>query len=115
MFVVREKPSMDVAHEPGRFISRNIDCEIDTFISRRHEQRVATEGERRDAESWRASVRRYNEAHHRDLCYQWIEYHQHSLTSRERTKAILDANDRQEIERYQTLLTRSSSLEEPRA
>jgi len=55
---------VDVAHEPGRFISRDIthseqiEKELDTFISKRHDQRVAAEGGRPAEAAWRESERR---------------------------------------------------------
>ena len=43
---------MDIVHEPGRFISRDIargeavEHELDAFIQKRHDQRIKAEGER---------------------------------------------------------------------
>jgi hypothetical protein len=50
--------------QPGRAIRRDIgrgeavEAEIDAFISKRHEQRVKSEGERQAEEAWRESERR---------------------------------------------------------
>ena len=50
--------------EPGRFISRDIargeavEHEIDAFISKRHNKRVKTEGERAIEDAWREAERR---------------------------------------------------------
>jgi hypothetical protein len=52
--------------EPGAGIGRDIsggeavEHELDAFISRRHEQRVAEEGERPEHEIWRESEMRYD-------------------------------------------------------
>jgi hypothetical protein len=55
---------MDIAHEPGRAIGGDIargegvEHELDSFISKRHEQRVKTEGERAIEDAWREAERR---------------------------------------------------------
>ena len=52
---------MDIATEPGRGIGRDIgrgeavEHKLDAFISKRHEQRVKTEGERQLEEAWMES------------------------------------------------------------
>jgi hypothetical protein len=64
--------SVDIAAQPGRGIGRDIgrgeavERELDAFISKRHEQRVKTEGERQIEESWRESERR-EEARRREV------------------------------------------------
>ena len=55
---------MDIAAQPGRGIGCDIgrgeavEYELDAFISKRHEQRVKTEGERQLEEACRESKRR---------------------------------------------------------
>ena len=55
---------MDIAAQPGRGIGCDIgrgeavEYEIDAFISKRHEQRVKSGGERQLEEAWRESERR---------------------------------------------------------
>jgi hypothetical protein len=55
---------VDVVAQPGRGIGRDIgrgesvEHELDAFISKRHEQRVKSEGERQIEEAWRESERR---------------------------------------------------------
>jgi hypothetical protein len=50
---------VDIAAQPGRDIGRDIgrgeavEHELDAFISKRHEQRLKTEGERQIEEAWR--------------------------------------------------------------
>jgi hypothetical protein len=52
--------------EPGRDLAREMaageraDAQIETFISRRHDRRVADEGERPAEEIWMESERRYD-------------------------------------------------------
>jgi hypothetical protein len=56
--------NVDMAAQPGLGIGREIgrgeavERELDAFISKRHEQRVQTEGERLLEEAWRESERR---------------------------------------------------------
>ena len=56
--------SVDIAAQPGRGIGCDIgrgeavEYELDAFISKRHEQRVKSEGERQAEEAWRESERR---------------------------------------------------------
>ena len=55
---------MDVVDNPGRFISRDItrgetvDADLNNLIEKRHERRVADEGERAVEEVWKAAERR---------------------------------------------------------
>jgi hypothetical protein len=55
---------VDIAAQPGRDIGRDIgrgeamEHELDAFISKRHEQRLKTEGERQIEEAWRERVPR---------------------------------------------------------
>ena len=49
----------NLAHEPGRFISRDvtkiekIETELNNLIERLHNQRLLNEGERQTEEAWR--------------------------------------------------------------
>jgi hypothetical protein len=71
--------SVDVAAQPGRGIGRDIgravERELDAFISRRHEQRVKTEGERQIEEAWRESVRAYEEKRRQVARLEWRAFH----------------------------------------
>ncbi len=72
---------MDIAAQPGRDIGRDIgrgeavEHELDAFISKRHEQRLKTEGERQIEEAWSESERRA-EAHRREeLRGCWLKWY----------------------------------------
>jgi hypothetical protein len=72
---------VDVAAQPGRAIGRDIgrgeavEAEMDAFISKRHDRRVAEEGERQAEEAWRASVRAYEEKRQRMARLEWHAFH----------------------------------------
>jgi hypothetical protein len=71
---------VDVAAQPGRAIGREIgrgeavEAEIDAFISKRHDRRVAEEGERQLEEAWRESERRYNARRREENRREWCGY-----------------------------------------
>ncbi len=92
---------MDVEH--GERVER-VEADLAKFIEKRHDQRVQDEGGRKREEIWAASVERHNAARQRQLCWEWLRYHQRQLTNRERIVAILDAHDRAEIRRYESML-----------
>jgi hypothetical protein len=70
----------DSRHLPGTALSRDIargesvEYEIDAFISKRHRDRVATEGERQAEESWRASERAYFARRREENRVAWCHY-----------------------------------------
>ena len=72
---------MDVAAQPGRGIARDIgwgeavEHELDAFIEKRHDRRVADEGERPAEEMWQESERRYQEKHRQMARYEWHAFH----------------------------------------
>ena len=61
---------MDVAR------GEHIEGELDVFISRRNEKRVASEGERAAEEMWRESVARFHERSEAEMRSRWIDFHQ---------------------------------------
>jgi hypothetical protein len=72
---------VDIAAQPGQDIGRDIgrgeavEHELDAFISKLHEQRLKTEGERPIEEAWRESERRA-EAHRREeLRGCWLKWY----------------------------------------
>ena len=71
---------MDIAAQPGQAIGRDIargeatEKEIDSFISKRHRNRVATEGERQAEESWKASERAYSARRREENRLAWGDY-----------------------------------------
>jgi hypothetical protein len=91
---VKAKP----AHEPGRFISRDIsrgeavETDLDILITRRHDRRVLEEGERPPEEAWAESERRQEARRHEENRAAWCcEYHQEQA---ERHRAVERHQDR---------------------
>jgi hypothetical protein len=74
--------SMEVAAQPGRGIGRDIgrgeavEHELDAFISKRHERRVKSEGERQAEEAWKESVRRYEARRREENRQAWASFHE---------------------------------------
>jgi len=95
--------SVDVAAQPGRGIGRDIgrgeavEHELDAFISKRHEQRVKTEGERQALEAWQESERQYAERRREENRLAWCDYF-------ERLSACLRARAEEYDQRAQTLM-----------
>jgi len=100
---------MDAALEPGRGIGRNLvageraEHQIDAFIEKRHNDRVASEGERLVEEAWKASerreeVRRRTEQEHARLA--WAKHLRGVYARRkeeyERLVGMLEGTDRKE-------------------
>ena len=86
---------MDIAAQPGRGISRDIgrgeavEYELDAFISKRHEQRVKTEGERQEEEAWKESVRAYEEKRRQMARLEWHAFHCGQAERHRRTLEVL--------------------------
>ncbi len=85
---------MDVAKlEPGRCIGRDIakgeavEHELDAFISKRHDARVAAEGEREAEAVWVESERRHNARRREEHRAAWCEYHRDQA---QRHRAVLE-------------------------
>ena len=72
---------MDVMREPGRAIGREIAtgeraaAQIDAFISRRHVQRVKSEGERAQEAIWREYERRQEARRRKEARAGWYGWH----------------------------------------
>ena len=72
---------MDTMREPGRAIGREIgtgegaDAQIDAFISRRHVQRVKSDGERALEDLWRESERRQAARRRKEVRAGWYGWH----------------------------------------
>ncbi len=103
---------MEVLAPPGVGISREIDhralekqeADLERLIERRHDQRVATEGERKLEEDWQITERRHAAERHKALALQWLEYHQQRLEGHKVTASILQAHHEGEIKRYEKIL-----------
>jgi hypothetical protein len=81
---------VDVGKALNRDISSGeiVDADLSRLIERRHEQRVAEEGEREAEEAWQESVRKHNAARDAELRAAWCEYHQEQGR---RHRAVLEA------------------------
>ena len=71
---------MDVT-EPGRAVGREIasgeavEHELDAFVSRRHDQRVKSEGERAAEELWEAGARAHGRRQEADERAERVTFH----------------------------------------
>jgi hypothetical protein len=97
-----------VAHDaenPGRFVSRDlapgeeVEIQLDTLISQRHEKRVASEGERDEEAAWKESERRVAEERRARNRREWLEFHSSLAASHRETLAKLVAHHEAEAER----------------
>ncbi len=77
----------------GRDISRgeSVEAEINSFIAKRHNDRIAGEGERLPEELWMESERRHNARRREENRAAWCEYHQEQA---ERHRAVERHQDR---------------------
>jgi hypothetical protein len=88
---------------PGAALSRDIsrgeivEAEIDAFISKRHNRRVAEEGERAEEEMWAASERAYFARKREENRREWCGYF-------ERLAVSLRARAEEYDQRAQTLM-----------
>ena len=78
--------------------------DIDSFITKADKLRRKAEGERPQEESYVPNLRRRDDDRQRSLAWQWLRHHTQKMANRDRTKAMLDAHDRQEIARYERIL-----------
>ena len=74
---------MDVARDISA--GEKVEGELDIFISRRHDKRVAEQGERVQEELWRASERRDAEQRREENRAAWCEYHRAAAERARRT------------------------------
>ncbi len=93
---------MEVAAQPGRDISRGemVEGELDRLVTRRHDARVSSEGERQAEEVWQESVRRYNARKSEEMRAAWCEHHQGQAV---RLRVVLEAlivRHEEQAERY---------------
>jgi hypothetical protein len=74
----------------GRDISRGeaVEHELTAFLGKRHEARVAVEGERPAEEMWMESERRHAARRREDNRQAWAEYHRDQAA---RHRAVLEA------------------------
>ena len=65
-----------------------VDAELDRLITRRHDARVSSEGERQAEEMWQESVKRYEEERRQVARLEWHQFH---CGQAERHRATLQA------------------------
>jgi len=100
---------VDVAHEPGRFISRDIskgeaiDADLDRLIERRDKIRRITEGERLGEELWRESARKAEVARKERIRLECAEFHRAQARRHKTVLASLVERHEQEAERYENM------------
>jgi hypothetical protein len=98
---------MDLARMPGRAIGRDIargeavEHELDSFISKRHADRVRDEGGRPEEEAWRESERHHEAARRAQNARAWYEYHLDAAGRLRATLSALVAHHEQEAQKYQ--------------
>jgi hypothetical protein len=78
--VNERRSDVDITH------SEKVEKELDTLVSRRHVQRVKSEGERREEELWMESERRHAEERREANRRAWASYHR---SQAERHRATL--------------------------
>ena len=81
-----------------------VETDLDSYISKADAKRRKQEGERPREESYMPNLRRRDDARQQELAWQWLRHHTQKMRNRDRTKAMLDAHDRQEIARYERIL-----------
>ena len=69
---------------PGEAVER----ELDAFISKRHERRVQSEGERQALEMWQESERKYAERRREANRQAWTSFHEEQA---ERHRAVFES------------------------
>jgi hypothetical protein len=66
---------MEIAH------GEKVEKELDHLITRRHDHRVKTEGERAEEALWRESERRYFARRHEQNRWEWVRFYDRMAAS----------------------------------
>ncbi len=85
---------MDIAH------GERVEAELNVLITRRHEKRRETEGERQAEEAWLESERRHAERRREENRAAWACYHRQQAESHRATLTDLIIHHQAEAERY---------------
>jgi len=81
---------VDIAH--GELVEK----ELDAFIEKRHDRRLADEGERPAEELWQESERRYQEKRRRLARLEWHAFHnEHAARHRATLQALIEHHEQQ--------------------
>lgn len=78
--------------------------ELDSLIRRRHDHRVAEEGERPLLEAWAESERRREDQRRREWARDWRDYHIQRRRSNLTTFRLLDAMHAAQIAKYEAII-----------
>jgi hypothetical protein len=85
---------VDIAH--GEMVEK----ELDGLITRRHDRRVADEGERPLEEAWAESERRHNARRRAQNRWEWVRYHEGQAERHRRNLEALVAHHESEAAKY---------------
>ncbi len=80
-----------------------VERELERFVERRYDQRVAEEGQRPSEASFMEPTRFYNARKQRELAEDWRRWHIERRRANRAIYAVLDAHHRAEIARYERL------------
>ena len=72
--------------------------QIDALITKRHDQRVRDEGERRTEEAWAESCRAYEAKRQAELVFAWVSYHEEAACRALANGEAIAARHRAQIE-----------------
>lgn len=81
-----------------------VEGDIDAHIAKADAKRRKLEGERPKEETYMPGLRRRDEARRKENAWAWLRHHTQQMRNRDRTKAMLDAHDLQEIRKYEHIL-----------
>jgi hypothetical protein len=84
--------------------AEQVEKELAISLTKADKKRRKQEGERPPEPSYMANLRDADAARQRENAWRWLQHHTRQLRNRERTTALLDAADRQEIRKYERIL-----------
>jgi hypothetical protein len=88
-----------------------VERDLERLIEKRHEGRVATEGERREQELWMESEQRYWERVSRQQLWERLRYHDRIIAAHSSTYELLVDRHRQEVARLEEMLGITEAIE----
>ena len=98
-------------HRPRYRAGEAVEHELDAFISKRHVQRVKSEGERQAEEAWKESVRWYEARRREENRQAWASFHETQAERHRRTLASLIAGHEEKARKL--LKSEIPSLDRP--
>jgi hypothetical protein len=87
---------VDIAHGEA------VEAELDRLVERRHDLRVAEEGERPEHEVWTESERRYDAIRRAEIRAAWVDYHEGQAARHRGVLEALVAHHEAEAEKHRT-------------